>query len=70
MIAPWLRSQFTILNSKLQLVIGSLLKLRDFYYFECNLEDSILLLGRLEESGRDLDLWEGAVEHDGSLLKR
>ena len=31
--------------------------------------DPALLLGRLEEGGRYLDLWEGAVEHDDPLLQ-
>ena len=28
-----------------------------------------LLVGRLEEGGRDLDLWISAVEHDDPLLQ-
>ena len=31
--------------------------------------EPVLLVGRLEEGGRDLDLWEGAVEHDDPFLQ-
>ena len=31
--------------------------------------DAALLVGRLKQSGRDLDLCEGSVKHDGPLLQ-